>query len=75
MNKWACAHPNILLKKKEAKAKELLLSSSMRIEEVASQVGMADVGYFCRFFKKRTSWSPVKFREAYRGQSGGHDQG
>jgi iron complex transport system substrate-binding protein len=45
------------------KAKQLLLDSEARIQEIASGVGYGDVYYFSRLFKKHTGLSPLQYRE------------
>ena len=54
-----------IAQKKEDKAKELLQISASTIDEVATLVGIPDVSYFCRFFKKRSGYSPKKYRSLY----------
>ncbi|WP_276357456.1 response regulator transcription factor [Cohnella caldifontis] len=46
-----------------AKAKELLLHSSLKFYEIAEKVGYADPNYFSFLFKKRTGRSPKEYRE------------
>jgi len=45
------------------KAKELLLTTSLKFYEIAAQVGYADPNYFSILFKKHTGSSPRDFRE------------
>ncbi|MDQ0063267.1 response regulator [Paenibacillus harenae] len=45
------------------RAKELLLATSLKFYEIASQVGYADPNYFSILFKKHTGSSPRDFRE------------
>ena len=45
------------------RAKLLLLSTDMRIYEIASSVGFEDPNYFSAAFKKRFSMSPNQFKE------------
>lgn len=45
------------------RAKILLLSSNMKIYEVASAVGFEDPNYFSTSFKKHFGMSPLKFKE------------
>ena len=49
------------------RAKFLLLTTDMRVEEIASESGFADKFYFTRYFTKCTGISPTRFREAERG--------
>ncbi len=43
------------------KAKELLLHSDLKINQIAAQVGMDNPRYFCQFFKKQTGMLPSEF--------------
>lgn len=47
-------------------AKELLLNSSLIIEQVAFKTGFNDPNYFTRFFKKETGYTPAAFRKNYK---------
>ena len=49
------------------RAKFLLITTDMRIEEIALQSGFNDKFYFTRYFTKCTGVSPTRFREAERG--------
>ncbi len=51
-----------IARKRETKARELLTGSSVSIAEVARQVGMSDLSYFFRFFKKRVGVTPRIYR-------------
>ncbi|MHA7967443.1 AraC family transcriptional regulator [Paenibacillus sp. CAU 1782] len=48
------------------KARQLLLDSEARIQEIAGSVGYGDVYYFSRLFKKHTGLSPLQYREENR---------
>jgi AraC-like DNA-binding protein len=50
------------------KACQLLHFSKLRINEVASQIGIEDPFYFSRLFKKQMGMSPVTYRK-YSGES------
>lgn len=45
------------------RAKELLLTTSLKFYEIASKVGYADPNYFSLLFKKHTGKTPREFRE------------
>jgi AraC family transcriptional regulator, transcriptional activator of pobA len=45
-------------------SKRLLLFSQLSVAEIANQLHIDDVSYFCRFFKKATTQTPLKFRES-----------
>ena len=45
-----------------AKAKQLLLNTSIPIPEIADKIGIKDHYYFIKVFKKHTGITPVKFR-------------
>ena len=44
------------------KACQYLMFTSMRIKEIAAQIGMFDPFYFSRFFKKQMGMSPKQYR-------------
>lgn len=44
-------------------AKNLLLTSQSPVKAVAKQVGIPDVQYFCRLFKRKVGITPARFRE------------
>lgn len=44
------------------KAKDLLENSSLKVYEIAQNVGFTNVNYFYRLFKKYTSLEPLKYR-------------
>jgi two-component system response regulator YesN len=45
------------------KAKELLVTSDLKIYDIAEQVGYADTKYFSKLFKKYYGEVPSKFKE------------
>lgn len=49
-----------------AKSKDLLKSSNLQVQEVASQVGYNDIAYFSRIFRRETGWTPSTFRSESR---------
>jgi len=56
------------------KAKELLLNTECRINEVAVIVGYDDWNYFSRVFKKIVGISPLQYKEAYPAVSETNDK-
>ena len=53
---------NYLIDVRVNAAKKLLAESSMSCARIATAVGFEDANYFSRIFKKRTGYSPLKFR-------------
>jgi AraC-like DNA-binding protein len=49
------------LNEKINRAKKLLSSHTMTVEEVSSSLGFTECGYFCKLFKKKTGVSPGKY--------------
>ena len=47
------------------RAKELLSNTSMRIFEIAFQVGYNDPNYFTNLFRKQTGMSPKEYRKSH----------
>lgn len=47
------------------KAKELLRSSKLPIGEIAYNVGMENLGYFTRLFKKQEGMTPLEYRKLW----------
>lgn len=47
-------------------SKELLLSSSLKVYEIAEKVGYRNVDYFHTKFKKYVNMSPAEYRKQYR---------
>ncbi len=52
-------------KQRIERAKELLVSTSIQIQNIAQRCGMLDVNYFTKTFKKYTDLTPKKYREKY----------
>ena len=48
-----------------SKAKQLLLESSWKINDIAAAVGFVSPPYFYRFFKKATNLTPQEYRELH----------
>ena len=46
-------------------ARDLLISTSMSLEQITEQSGFQDVSNFIRYFKKEMSVTPVKYRNMY----------
>ena len=48
------------------KAKGMLCSTDLQIQEIAEKLDFQDSFYFCRFFQAQTGQSPSVFRELHR---------
>ena len=53
------------------KAKELLLHTNMKINDICQKVGYSNVSYFCKSFMESFGTTPEKFRQHAAGQAGG----
>ena len=53
---------NFIHQKKIERAKHLLLVTDLPISDIGPHIGINDVYYFSRFFKKMTGHSPTEFR-------------
>ncbi|MCF0146872.1 MAG: response regulator [Clostridium sp.] len=58
-----CSFSEYLNKAKNIKAKELILNTNMRINDIAKEVGYIDTSYFYRKFKKYYGVCPSTLRE------------
>ena len=45
------------------KSIEYLTKSDKKIKDIATEVGISDLNYFCRLFKKHTGYTPESFRK------------
>jgi AraC-like DNA-binding protein len=45
-------------------AKELLIDSSLSVDEISGVVGLKSRSYFCNMFKKQTNMTPLQYRKA-----------
>ena len=52
-------------KKRVERAKELLLSTNLQIQNISQRCGILDVNYFTKTFKKHTGLTPKKYREKH----------
>ena len=48
------------------RAQQLLLTTDLRVKEVAASLGFQDEFYFTRFIKKHTGLPPSKYRRQFR---------
>lgn len=63
-DKAQCSFNEYLDKVRIERAKELLSGSTLRVYEIAAQLGYKDVDYFHKKFKKYTGVSPNEYRRA-----------
>lgn len=54
-----------LIETRISKAKELLIENIAPVTEIAEKTGFNDYNYFSRLFKKRTGFSPLRFRQKF----------
>ncbi len=54
---------NYLIDVRVNAAKKLLAESSLSCSRIAAAVGFEDANYFSRIFKKRTGYSPLRYRD------------
>lgn len=57
-----CSIISYISERKLEKAKELLSATTIRTEEVAEKIGIQDVKYFSKWFKKRAELTPGQYR-------------
>lgn len=55
-----------LAKLRVSRAMELLLSTSMSVEQISRSVGFHDISYFSRVFKSHCGVTPSEYRKAFR---------
>ena len=46
-------------------AMRLLTETPLTVKEVAERIGIQDLSYFCRIFKKETQLTPLQYRKKY----------
>jgi len=56
----------LVLERRLAKARELLIRTSLSLSEIASAVGFADQSHFTRRFREVVGASPGQFRRAQK---------
>lgn len=61
-----CGVKHYLAARRIERAKELLCESELSVTEIAAAVGIANLHYFCRIFKKKTGYTPLEFRKNKR---------
>lgn len=54
---------DFILHTRVQEAKKLLTDSTQKIQEIASNTGFNDTGYFCRIFKRFEGFTPNEFRQ------------
>lgn len=63
---FGCSFQELLLQERMNRAKNLLLSTSDPVKDIAARVGISDEYHFNRTFKKYAGLPPGKFRRAQR---------
>lgn len=54
-----------ILQKRLERAKALLATTDLSVAQISEQVGFTDYNYFIRLFKKKTGYTPLKFRKKF----------
>lgn len=65
-------YTELVREKRLSKAADFLRSSSLKISDIASDMGYANLSYFHRIFKEKYGVTPAKYRKQYR-ESGKDD--
>lgn len=65
-NNFGCSISEYIQNYRNACAKKLLKNKEMSVSEVAEAVGIKDVNYFIRFFKKRNGCTPKAYQKKKR---------
>lgn len=61
-----CGVKQYLAVRRIERAKELLSEGELSVTEIAAAVGIANLHYFCRLFKKKTGVTPLEYRKNKR---------
>ncbi|CAM4458782.1 response regulator [Paenibacillus tarimensis] len=56
-----------ILERRVEKSKELLLGTTLRMQDISGQLGFSDQHYFFRFFKKAVGCTPQEYRDQRKG--------
>ncbi len=56
---------NYLISKRITKAKQYLRFTDMTVDEIGQAIGISDVNYFCRMFKKVEGMSPTTYKKKW----------
>ena len=59
------------LESRTARARELLMTTSWTVTEIAATVGYQDPFYFSRQFRAVSGCSPTEYREQFASEEGG----
>lgn len=64
-NNFGCGIGEYIQQLRNERAKELLKDKNVRVSEIAENVGIRDVNYFIRFFKKRNQCTPKEYQKQF----------
>ncbi len=62
VDKFKCSISAFIKSKRIDEAKKILLKSNLSIEQVAESIGISDVNYFIRWFKKSVGETPYQYK-------------
>lgn len=60
-----CNVKEYILREKIKKSSDLLLNTDIHIKDIAKFIGIVNINYFYRIFKKKTGYTPAEYKRKY----------